>query len=196
MATAPNLSSLNVVYRPQPAAHQTSDSSLLELSLAQTNSQGLFVPSGSRSGRPGTGGMERPSRFRYRELRRRTSSASRRLAPRESHCRDSRSRSLVGLALRALPRVSAEPLPGDRIRPLLDQGEVVGIVNICRLAAAAYQPREVAFLRSLSLPWAHCWPIHGPRKARIRSRRAFAQTGRPQTPGSRQRTPPGQLPVE
>jgi GAF domain-containing protein len=36
--------------------------------------------------------------------------------------------------------------------PLLDGGEVVGIANICRLAPAAWQPREAAFLRSLSLP--------------------------------------------
>jgi signal transduction protein with GAF and PtsI domain len=36
--------------------------------------------------------------------------------------------------------------------PLLEGGEAVGVVNICRLAASAYQPREAAFLRSLSLP--------------------------------------------
>ena len=36
--------------------------------------------------------------------------------------------------------------------PLIDQGEVVGVVNICRVAPAGYLPREAAFLRSLSLP--------------------------------------------
>ena len=42
MATAPN--PLNVVYRPQPAAQQqTSIHPLLELSLAQTNSQGAYL---------------------------------------------------------------------------------------------------------------------------------------------------------
>ena len=44
MATTPNLSSLNVVYRPQPATHQnTALHPLLELSLAQTNSQGAYL---------------------------------------------------------------------------------------------------------------------------------------------------------
>jgi AmiR/NasT family two-component response regulator len=35
---------------------------------------------------------------------------------------------------------------------LLDQGSVVGIANICRVAPAAYEAREAAFLRSLSIP--------------------------------------------
>ena len=60
MATAPNLSSLNVTYRPQPTAHQhTAMHPLLELSLAQTNSQGAYL----RSGRPATRRLEWPSRL-------------------------------------------------------------------------------------------------------------------------------------
>src|ERR1039457_6413657 len=44
MATASNSPSLNVVYRPHPAADQdTSIRPLLELSLAQTNSQGAYL---------------------------------------------------------------------------------------------------------------------------------------------------------
>ena len=45
MAAAPNLSSLNVVYRPRPAAQHRSSSihPLLELSMAQTNSQGAYL---------------------------------------------------------------------------------------------------------------------------------------------------------
>jgi hypothetical protein len=36
--------------------------------------------------------------------------------------------------------------------PLINAGVVVGIANICRLRSAALQPRELAFLLSLSLP--------------------------------------------
>ena len=44
MATTPNLSFLNVVYRPQPQAQQhNSIHPLLDLSLAQTNSQGAYL---------------------------------------------------------------------------------------------------------------------------------------------------------
>ena len=44
MAATTNVPSLNVVYRPHPAAHlRTSIHPLLELSLAQTNSQGAYL---------------------------------------------------------------------------------------------------------------------------------------------------------
>src|SRR3954452_1606199 len=44
MATAPNLSSLNVVYRTPPADRRNdSIHPLLELALAQTNSQGAYI---------------------------------------------------------------------------------------------------------------------------------------------------------
>jgi hypothetical protein len=36
--------------------------------------------------------------------------------------------------------------------PLLHAGVAVGIANVCRLRSAALQPRELAFLLSLSLP--------------------------------------------
>src|SRR5271166_4097755 len=44
MAATTNVPSLSVVYRPHPAAHlRTSIHPLLELSLAQTNSQGAYL---------------------------------------------------------------------------------------------------------------------------------------------------------
>ena len=36
--------------------------------------------------------------------------------------------------------------------PLVESGRVMGLLHVCRAAAAAYQSREVAFLRSLGLP--------------------------------------------
>jgi TolB protein len=43
-------------------------------------------------------------------------------------------------------------LPPRNYEIYLGDLDSVGIVNICRVSAAAYQPREAAFLRSLSLP--------------------------------------------
>ncbi|MCU1232209.1 MAG: response regulator receiver and domain protein [Candidatus Solibacter sp.] len=36
--------------------------------------------------------------------------------------------------------------------PLVEGGEVLGLLHVCRVGAIAYQPREAAFLRSLGLP--------------------------------------------
>ncbi|HEY1493549.1 MAG TPA: ANTAR domain-containing protein [Candidatus Solibacter sp.] len=36
--------------------------------------------------------------------------------------------------------------------PLVEAGRVIGLLHVCRVAAAGYQAREAAFLRSLGLP--------------------------------------------
>ena len=154
MAATTNVPSLNVVYRPHPAVHlRTSIHPLLELSLAQTNSQGAYLyrldrdPDGLElvgwSGRAASDiesfdvELRRQAAVWHRE----TLTAV--LLDRDawSDWRFERFPEFLGNRFQAVASV-----------PLVDGGEVVGIVNICRLAAAPYQPREAAFLRSLSLP--------------------------------------------
>jgi GAF domain-containing protein len=110
MAAATNVPALSVVYRPQPAAHlRSSIHPLLELTLAQTNSQGAY--------------LYRLDRDAWSDWR-----------------------------LERFPEFLRNRFQAAASVPLLEGGEAVGVVNICRLTAAAYQPREAAFLRSLSLP--------------------------------------------
>ena len=154
MATTPNLSSLNVVYRPQPAAHQnTSIHPLLELSLAQTNSQGAYVyrldrdPDGLElvawSGRSASDIESFDA-----ELRPQAAVWHRENQTAVILDRDAWS----DWRFERFPEFLHNRFQAAASIPLLDGGLVVGIVNICRHAPAAYQPREAAFLGSLSLP--------------------------------------------
>ena len=75
------------------------------------------------------------------------------MAPRESHRRSFLDRDAWSdWRFERFPEFLRNRFQAAASVPLLDRGEVVGIVNICRLAPIAYQPREAAFLRSLSLP--------------------------------------------
>ena len=154
MATTPNLSSLNVVYRPQPAAHQnTSIHPLLELSLAQTNSQGAYLyrldrdPDGLKliawSGRA----VSDIESFDV-ELRPQAAGWHRENLIAVILDRDAWS----DWRFERFPEFLRNRFQAAASIPLLDGGDVVGIANICRLAPAVWQPREAAFLRSLSLP--------------------------------------------
>ena len=154
MATAPNLSSLNVVYRPQPQAQENhSIVPLLELSLAQTNSQGAYLyrldrdPDGLEliawSGRA----VSDIESFDV-ELRPEAAGWHRDNLTAVVLDRDAWS----DWRFERFPEFLRNRFPAAASVPLVDQGEVVGIVNVCRVAAAAWQPREAAFLRSLSLP--------------------------------------------
>jgi GAF domain-containing protein len=154
MATTPSLSSLNVVYRPQPAAHQnTSIHPLLELSLAQTNSQGAYLyrldrhPDGLElvawSGRAA-------SDIESFDVELRPQAA---VWHRENVTAVVLDRGAWSdWRFERFPEFLRNRFQAAASIPVLNGGEVVGIVNICRVAPAAYQPREAAFLRSLSLP--------------------------------------------
>jgi signal transduction protein with GAF and PtsI domain len=154
MAAAPNLSSLNVVYRPHSAAHQnTSIHPLLELSMAQTISQGAYLyrldrdPDGlelvSWSGRA----VSDIENFDV-ELRPQAAGWHRENVTAVLLERDAWS----DWRLERFPEFLRNRFQAAASIPLLDGGQVVGVANICRVAATTYQPRESAFLRSLSLP--------------------------------------------
>jgi signal transduction protein with GAF and PtsI domain len=155
MATAPNLSSLNVVYRPRPAAEHRSSSihPLLELSMAQTSSQGAYLyrldrdPDGlelvSWSGRA----VSDIESFDV-ELRPQAAGWHRENVTAVLLERDAWS----DWRLERFPEFLRNRFQAAASIPLLDGGQVVGVANICRVAAVTYQPRESAFLRSLSLP--------------------------------------------
>src|ERR1017187_6416542 len=154
MATTANMSSLTVVYRPHPASHQnTSIQPLLELSLAQTNSQGAYLyrldrdPDGLElvawSGRAGSDIESVDVELRREAAGWHRENVTAVVLERGAWCDWRFERFPEFLRNRFQAAVSV---------PVLDRGEVVGIVNICRIAPAAYQPREAAFLRSLSLP--------------------------------------------
>jgi GAF domain-containing protein len=155
MATAPNLSSLNVVYRPRPAAEHRSTSihPLLELSMAQTNSQGAYLyrldrdPDGlelvSWSGRA----VSDIESFDV-ELRPQAAGWHRENVTAVLLERDAWS----DWRLERFPEFLRNRFQAAASIPLLDGSQVVGVANICRVAAATYQPRESAFLRSLNLP--------------------------------------------
>jgi signal transduction protein with GAF and PtsI domain len=80
--------------------------------------------------------------------------------------------------------------------PLLDHGAVVGIVNICRLASGAYQPRESAFLRSLSLPLEPCCPTPRPASSSNRKSKNFRASWPTANSSTAPRDSSGQLPME
>jgi GAF domain-containing protein len=146
--------SLNVVYRPHPAAHQnTSIHPLLELSLAQTNSQGAYLyrldrdPDGLElvawSGRP----VSDIESFVV-ELRPQAAGWHRENVTAVTLDRDA----WKDWRFERFPEFLRNRFQAAASVPLIDEGAVVGIVNFGRVAAAAYQAREIAFLRSLSLP--------------------------------------------
>jgi GAF domain-containing protein len=154
MATAPNLSSLNVIYHPQPASRQnTPIHPLLELSLAETSSQGAYLyrlerdPDGLELAAWNGRSVSEIASFDV-ELRAQAAGWHREnvTAVLLDHdaWRDWR--------FERFPEFLSNRFQATASVPLLDQGTVVGIVNICRISPAIYQPREVAFLRSLSLP--------------------------------------------
>lgn len=154
MATAPNLSTLNVVYRPQPAAHQnTSIQPLLELSLAQTNSQGAYLyrldhdPDGLELVAWSGQAVSDIESFDV-ELRPQAAGWHRENVMAVILDRDA----WLDWRFERFPEFLRNRFQATASVPLLDCGEVVGIANICRTAPAAYQPRETVFLRSLSLP--------------------------------------------
>src|SRR5450432_320207 len=154
MATAPNLSSLNVTYRPQPTAHQhTGMHPLLELSLAQTNSQGAYLyrldrdPDGLHlvawSGRAVSDIETFDAELRPQAAGWHRENLSAVVLDRGAWS---------DWRFERFPEFLRNRFHAAASVPLLDQGFVVGIVNICLVAPAAFQPREAAFLRSLSLP--------------------------------------------
>ena len=154
MATTANFPSLNVVYRPHLAGQiKTSIHPLLELSLAQTNSQGAYLyrldrdPDGLElltwSGRAASD----IESFDV-ELRPQAAAWHRENLTAVILDRDAWS----DWRFERFPEFLHNRFQAAASVPLLDRGAVVGIVNICRLAPGAYQPRESAFLRSLSLP--------------------------------------------
>jgi GAF domain-containing protein len=155
MATAPNLSSLNVVYRPRPAAEHRSTSihPLLELSMAQTNSQGAYLyrldrdPDGlelvSWSGRAVSDIESFDVELRPHAAGWHRENITAVLLEREAWS---------DWRLERFPEFLRNRFQAAASIPLLDGGQVVGVANICRVVAATYQPRESAFLRSLSLP--------------------------------------------
>jgi GAF domain-containing protein len=154
MAAAPNLSSLNVVYRPHSTAHQnTSIHPLLELSLAQTNSQGAYLyrldrdPDGLElaawSGRA-------VSDIESFDVELRPQAAGWHRENLTAVILDSDAWS--DWRFERFPEFLRNRFQATASIPLLDRGQVVGVLNVCRVVAAAWQSREAAFLRSLSLP--------------------------------------------
>jgi GAF domain-containing protein len=154
MATTANFPSLNVVYRPDLSGQtRTSIHPLLELSLAQTNSQGAYLyrldrdPDGLQlltwSGQP-------PSDIESFDVELRPQAAAWHRENLNAVILDRDAWS--DWRFERFPEFLHNRFPAAASVPLLHSGEVVGVVNICRLAPAAWQPRESAFLRSLSLP--------------------------------------------
>jgi GAF domain-containing protein len=154
VATTANLPSLNVVYRPHLAGQiRTSIHPMLELSLAQTRSQGAYLyrldrdPDGLElltwSGRPA-------SEIESFDVELRPQAAAWHRENLTAVVLDHDAWS--DWRFERFPEFLHNRFQAAASVPLLDRGAVVGIVNICRLTPGAYQPRESAFLRSLSLP--------------------------------------------
>jgi signal transduction protein with GAF and PtsI domain len=154
MAAAPNLSSLNVVYRTQPADRQnTSIRPLLELALAQTNSQGAYVyrldrdPDGleliASSGQTVSDIETIDVQLRPQAAGWHRENISVVVLDRDAW---------ADWRFERFPEFLRNRFPSTVSVPLLDRGEVAGIVNVCRTAPGAYQPHEAAFLCSLSAP--------------------------------------------
>jgi GAF domain-containing protein len=154
MATTANLPLLNVLYRPHLAGQiKTSIHPLLELSLAQTSSQGAYLyrldrdPDGLElltwSGRPASDIESFDVELRPHAATWHRENLTAVILDRDA-CSDWR--------FERFPEFLHNRFQAAASVPLLDRGAVVGIVNICRLGPGAYQPRESLFLRSLSLP--------------------------------------------
>src|SRR5580765_6554130 len=154
MAATANYPSFNVVYRPHLTGQiKTSIHPLLDLSLAQTTSHGAYLyrldrdPDGLElltwSGRPASD----IESFDV-ELRPQAGAWHRENLTAVVLDRDAWS----DWRFERFPEFLHNRFQAAASVPLLDRGAVVGMVNICRLTSGAYQPRESAFLRSLSLP--------------------------------------------
>jgi two-component system, response regulator PdtaR len=146
--------SLNVIYRPNSGVQiGNSIHPLLELSLAQTNSRGAYLYRLDRE----QGGLELIAwsglaasdieRFDV-ELRPEAAVWHRENLTDTFLDRDA----WTDWRFERFPEFLRNRFQSAASVPLLDRGEPVGIANFGRLAPVAYQPRESAFLRSLSLP--------------------------------------------
>ncbi len=159
MAFAATASVLHVSYRP--LVHSKGNPALaplLELSLSQTNSQGVYLYRLDRdsqhlrqqdlyqvasSGRPGSDidafdVQLPPSAARWHR-------ENQNIVLLETDAwKDWR--------LERFPEFLRNRFPAAAALPLLDGGQIVGIANICRALPVAYGLHETAFLRSLSLP--------------------------------------------
>ena len=154
MATAAVFASLNVVYRPNSGAQiRISIHPLLELSLAQTNSRGAYVYRLNRE----QGGLElvawnglAASDIESFDVALRPETA---IFHRENLTDTFLDRNAWSdWRFERFPEFLRNHFDAAASIPLLDRGELVGIANFGRLAATSYQPRERAFLHSLSLP--------------------------------------------
>ena len=155
MATTANVSVFNVIYRPQPpsARFHASIHPLLELSLAQTASQGAYLYRLDRDPEAlelmAWSGLAASDIESFDvELRPQAAAWHREnltpvLLDREAWS---------DWGLEQFPEFLRNRFQAAASIPLVDGGIVVGIANICRISPATFQPRETAFLRSLSLP--------------------------------------------
>ena len=154
MATTSNVSSLNVVIPLQPQTRLNSSiHPLLELSLAQTNSQGAYLYRLDRD--PGGLQLIACSGRAVSDIERFDVALRPQAAAwhRENLIPVSLERAAWSdWRLERFPEFLRNRFEAAVSVPLIDEGQVVGIANICRLTPDPYQPREAAFLRNLSLP--------------------------------------------
>jgi len=154
MAATANYPSFNVVYRPHLTGQiKTSIHPLLELSLAQTNSEGAYLYRLDRD--PHSLDLISWSGRQVSDI----GSFDVELRPQAGAWHRENLTAVVldrnawsDWRFERFPEFLHNRFQAAASVPLLDRGAVVGIVNICRLTPGAYQPRESAFLRSLSLP--------------------------------------------
>jgi len=154
MATTTNYPSLNVVYAPHPAAqiHHSFDP-LLELSLAQTSSQGAYLyrlDGGQDVLRLAAWSGRQASDIDSFDVQLRPEAA-------QWH-RENLDTVLLDRAawsdwrLDRFPEFLRNCFEAAASIPLVDDGAVLGLLHLCRVAPVPYQAREAAFLRSLGLP--------------------------------------------
>jgi GAF domain-containing protein len=154
VATTVPYPSLNIVYGPLPAAQANRPfNALLELSLAQTNSQGAYLYRLEReqdSLRLTTWSGQVPTEMNAFDVQLRPEAA-------RWH-RENFSAVLLDRAAwsdwrtERFPEFLRNRFEAAAGIPLIDSGEVVGLLHVCRLAPIAFSSREAAFLRSLGLP--------------------------------------------
>ena len=154
MASLSFSAALHISYRSQAATGgNPALPPLLELSLSQTNSQGVYLyrldpESGdlhftASSGRPASDIDSFDVQLRHQAA----------LWHRENQAplfldRDAWS----DWRLERFPEFLRNRFPAAASIPLIESGRIVGLANICRVLPVAYHPGEIAFLRSLSLP--------------------------------------------
>jgi hypothetical protein len=143
---------LNVIYGRNfnPSQPQTF-APFLELCLAQTNSQGayLYGLDGSALQLQEWSGRAASDMDRFEAV----------LPPETAQWhRENLDAAFLDRAAWSDPRLERFPeflsnrFEGAAAIPLVEAGQVIGLLHVCRVAAAGYQPREAAFLRSLGLP--------------------------------------------